>query len=1030
MKIKKLSVCFLAVLGLCCISAFGLLKIASTANAEIATLSSDVAFEETYSINSDVTVPAANIVYGGTQRETSVKIVFPNEKTYLIEAGGKVNVSEFGEYTVVYYAMADGKYVSVSKTFMVKNQLVTFSGDKSTCTYGAHSVYAKRVRGLVVSLAQGETMRFNRIIDLKALNGEKAFTFFATPELSPLADADVIKFTFTDAYDENNYVTVRVKFIGDGTESWNNNNVYCDATFGSQAAYTGLESKEKSTDTVYIEGGNYYLHKNSKEYGSPIYFSTAGYIDSDDKLGDYKYGVSFDLDKKTVYSQTEEDTKLITDLDSAVLYTDLWKGFTTGEVFLSVSAENYSVGALGMVFTDIGGYDLKESDFLVESAPIVSVDTDGYDEKALPHAIVGKRYNVFGAQAYDVYDGKTDVTVKTYFGYHSTKTTDVWTNGEYFVPQFEGIYTIEYLATNSNGKTTVKTLDVKAVKSTDANALSINVDGKENGGGVGCKIKVAEAYTVQNTTGRYSVNATAVLDSDNSVKYEIDENLTFTPLYAGTYTITFDCADYVMQTLESYKLTVTVEDGKPLISDEAVLLPKTLIKGMKYEIPQISGYTFTSGTPQSAVCEIFVKEDDGAEKKLTENIYTVAANGSVKLIYRLTEGEKKTDRSLEFDVIDVREGNDLSVGKYFRSTSATATSVAESGYVVLSTNENTVWEFINPLPSAETTWRIRTADASDAVKKFEKIEFTLSDLLNSDLKVVVSVYKNGDNIAVAVNGEIKTEIEAKFSDYNGKDLIFTFNEKNKTLAVDAVTGIKINTYSNGETFNGFTSGKITLNIGLSGVTGESSVFVRQINNQTLRDMKKETTGPDIFCETLRGYRTKGDVITFSAPSTGDVLDSYATLKFTVKKSDGTFVTAEDGTILNGSQDPYKEYKYKVTDYGSIEVSYESQDSLGNTENYSYVIHCKDKTAPVLSLSDAVTEGKVGKKIKIATLSASDDSGNDGITTFIALYDCDGVVKELTGDNFVADKAGVYKIVYMAFDAEGNVATIFYNVTVS
>lgn len=1000
----------------------GCTAVALTVNtqAQAASLDASVAFEKSYALQTEIPVPSSKITYEGKEYDANVKILYPDGSASLV-TGESVKAVQSGVYTVVYYTVVDGKYVSVEKQFSVKNSAVTFTGDKSSYYYGAHSKYATTKEGLVVNVVAGETMQYNRIINLNELDGESVFSMFVTPESEPKADASRIHITFTDVYDASNSVTVRLKWAGNGTEGWSNNNTYCDAKWSEQDKFVGLEATTNPTGVV-VAGGRYAVSRNG-EYGSPIYFSMAGYIDSKYSLGDIEYGVAFDLENGLVYSNTETTTKLITQLNNSLLYTSLWEGFTTGEVFMSVSGANYEGGSLGLVFTDIAGHDLTADSFEVTTKPVVWAELAGYGEKNLPYAIVGKKYKIFEGSAYDVYDGNLTPTVKVFYGYHSNQPTRVGVENGCFKPTRAGVYTIEYSAVNANGIEGRYTVDVEAVKTDET--LSISLDGKLTEGGIGQTLKVAESYALSNPSGETSVQITATLKNNPSIVYEIDESLTFVPYYAGVYEVAFAYSDYLFAKRETYALTITVEGGKPLIMEQPIL-PAYLIKGKTYTIPRLNGLVFTTGSPEEKACSVFLTEGNGEKQAFTETAYTVGNVSSVTVTYEISDGETTTQKPFVLQVIDVYEGTTFAPDHYFVSNDG-GNATATSDCVELVAAQDSTWEFINLLVSKKVEWRVRLLENA---MSFKYLDFYLTDAVNPEETVKFSFNQDGTYVNVRINDEDRLLITASLDKFFTSDLFLKYDEEFSLFTINNSSELEIEAYRNGKAFKGFSSGKVILKAGLSGVKAESKIAFRKINNQNIREMAGDKTMPIVYYTMHRGYQTVGDTVTLQPAVAGDVFDPSASLQFTVRDGNGNFVVALDGTLLNGEQPSGVAYSFAITQFGTYEVGYVSMDGNGAKAVYSYVIHSVDITAPTVNLVDAVRQAKVGETVKIAKVEMNDDGGEVGLKAFVTVILPNGVLRRLQGDAFTASEAGVYKVQYLVTDASGNVTMASYEITVS
>lgn len=1016
MKRKGVLLCLL--IGILCLtSSFALLPFGNQAKA--ATLSDDfLDFESVYTLNSVIDIPASKIVYNGKEYNSTIKVISPDGNAYALSSES-INAEQSGVYTVVYYAMINGRYVSVEKQFTVSQSTFTFSGERSSYYYGSHKKYATEKQGLVVSLAQGETLYYNKIIDLAKLDGNTVFSLFVTPGEEPLADADKLFFTFTDIYDENNYVTVRLQSLCEGTADWSNNHTYVTAKTGDQTEFVGLEYHSAASSTFEVAGSIF----NAKT-GSPIFFSMGGYLYSSWNIGEIEYGLSFDLSNKTIYSKTENHTKMITDLDNSLLYTNLWEGFTTGEVFMSVYAEEYRGGKTEFVFTDIAGESLNEFDFNTNTKPIINVNTEGYSATDIPTAIVNENYKIFSANAYDIYEGSIDPVVKVFYGYYSTNPTRVDVKDGYFKPTREGIYTVEYSVVNKNGIKNTKTIDVTALEQEEK--LGITLEGKKTVGGVGREVKVVDSYELTNVCGKSSVEIFATLKDNQSIKYSIGEDLIFVPYYAGVYEVSIEYSDYLFDMNEKFDINITVEDGSPLIT-ETPLLPNYLIRGKQYSIPYLEGYVFTTGKPESKTCKTFIQEGNGVRHEVTDRNYTVGDFETVTLIYELSDGTVTIEKSFTLKIVDTTVDGKFSIEKYFVADNSVATTNAESDCLQLVTNKDATWEFINLLVASKVEWRIRTVENA---MSFESMDFYLVDAKNPEQKVKFSFNQDGSYLNVRINDEDRLLLTTSMEKLSKEDLYLKYDEQFNLFTINNTSELLINSYFNGEKFDGFNSGMVILKAGVSGVCGDAKISFRKLNNQNIRKTVEDKTSPIVYYSMHRGNYTIGDKVTFAVAKACDVFDPYTKLSFKVMDSNGDYVTADDGTVLDGTQSCDVEYSYTIDSFGLLEVLYNAIDSANNLAEYSYVIHSVDTVAPSITLLNPVKVGKVGENIEIASYQLSDNLGKDGVEVFVTITNPNGVMQQMKDKSFKASLAGTYVIHYYVTDAAGNVTIESYSIVVS
>ena len=153
--IKKLFLSSLVVFSLTIPSACGTER-NKTSNSKQLTTHSSQEFEikDVYNFGDTFNVPTL-ILDGITYQST---IEFPNGSATRLK---KITLNQVGKYIVHYSAYANGKYYSKDYSFIVKNTIFSFSGNKSRAAFGTMEENYN-IEGLYVSLADGETFTLNR----------------------------------------------------------------------------------------------------------------------------------------------------------------------------------------------------------------------------------------------------------------------------------------------------------------------------------------------------------------------------------------------------------------------------------------------------------------------------------------------------------------------------------------------------------------------------------------------------------------------------------------------------------------------------------------------------------------------------------------------------------------------------------------------------------------------------------------------------------------------------------------------------
>ena len=116
-------------------------------------------------------------------------------------------------------------------------------------------------------------------------------------------------------------------------------------------------------------------------------------------------------------------------------------------------------------------------------------------------------------------------------------------------------------------------------------------------------------------------------------------------------------------------------------------------------------------------------------------------------------------------------------------------------------------------------------------------------------------------------------------------------------------------------------------------------------------------------------------------------------------------------------------------YGTYTVYYYAKDTAGNVQTFTFQVTVVDSVAPEIKTEECDRFVALGKEIKPAEYTVSDDlSSADQITSYVCIVRPDG--SGVSGkESITATMAGVYKIVYYAFDAYGNLSTQTYEITV-
>ncbi len=983
-------------------------------------ISSRYVIGETFVMPKNVTLKKGGKSYGA-----SVMLSDPKGRGYVSET---VTLAQAGKYSLEYRALDDGgKLLAATETFDCYDTLYSVSG-KSTAGYSTVETYDPKngldavdvnESGVLLSLLSGDTFTLNKPIEVSALTeSNAAIDLFVLPEAMCTPDAGQIDVTLTDVADSSNKVTVSVKKVAakETGAVWAERSSYISAGATGQLS-SGLESM--ADGTFKYEGGNYKLHKGD-EYGAPVTFALpGGWYDPNTqkytvRVGSESLRIAFDSATNRVYA----NGTLVIDLDDAQIFgADVWSGFKGKQVILSLGCSSYNSTAANIMITRLAGAETDKNEFFDTTAPEVTVDAD--DTAKMPDAKVGVPYPVGSATAVDNLDGAVEVYTHVWYNYGSPQATLENVTDGTFTPRFAGEYTIEYSAYDKEGNVGRVCLAVTARDNIDE--LTITLSAHATSGKAGEEITVAEPV-FGGGTGRIICNVRAVLKSDSSVSYTVGESGKFVPLYAGTYVVEYTASDYVFTARESYELEVAA--ATEAYMDDNGVLPRYIIAGAKYVLPEKYGYTFTDGKPVESLCTVSV--DNGT---VTNGVLTVTGAESVTVTYSLGGVNKSFPAIPVIDVGYGKKGEFRPQDYFLHDGFDVVPNSSDIAYVMRSASaEKATLPFINAVQAKQFLLQF-AVNASES--NFGSLTVLLSD--SADASVCQKLTYRGNRLTLN-DGASYVLPSSPFGSSDGFEISYT--ESTNELRFTQSLGLYPQTDASGNAFAGFPSGKVYVTIILDEISqGEKAgIRIKTINNQVFGATlvsSGEYMPPQILYTARKGERTVGDSVTLSSAFAASVLDPYVEYSLSVLLG-GNPVADVNGLTLR-EVDPTREYTVKFDEFGSYRITYSVRDGSGKTvtSGHQYIIRVGDVLPPEITIGSAQTSGKRGDTVTVATVSVSDDtSAQDKIKVVTYLQAPSGKITNITGQStFVASSAGTYTVHYRAEDEGGNISIASYSITI-
>jgi len=231
-------------------------------------------------------------------------------------------------------------------------------------------------------------------------------------------------------------------------------------------------------------------------------------------------------------------------------------------------------------------------------------------------------------------------------------------------------------------------------------------------------------------------------------------------------------------------------------------------------------------------------------------------------------------------------------------------------------------------------------------------------------------------------------------------------------------------------FNGFSSGKIYINIEMCGITAASIVEVLEISGDSFyKDMEDFIVPKFALMGQYEGVYGIGDKVSILPGIVCDVLDPGIVESLTVLKPDGSVLSDIHGVKLEGV--PFDSYEVVLENYGYYRLRYSFSDINGNMETYLASFQVVNYIAPVITVSGAIPETlTLGSKLTLPEAYAVDDiDGQRQVAC--AVTSPDGMIWIIQDNREIeCNQKGTYRIRYFAIDVVGNLSEVVYTVNVN
>ncbi|MGI6768793.1 MAG: hypothetical protein ACOX43_06915 [Bacilli bacterium] len=957
---------------------------------------SEVELADEYQKNTLLSIPTVKMFLKGQEYETTAILHHPDGKGTRVDSN--VVLDALGQYNLEYKATVANKTYSFTKRFYVYQPKFELTSTDDRAYFSENAIDG--LEGVLVSLSQDEKLVINDYFDITTATPEKPI-FEASILASNLGTPDflTLQVRFICKNDPSQYLTVIGNYYSGN-----------DCTYFLAGANNQIPSGyEPYWDKIHV--GN--------EWGAPWKGSFTG-IPGNQTLAEDTLRIYFDYETKIVYANYAKG--FVVDLDDSKYFGNLWDGFTENEVYVEVTASRYQgVAPAQFLVVRVGDIDLHEQYVYDTEDPVIDIDFGDYSPTTLPVGLVNHPYRIFEAKATDYLSGDCEVDVHVYANYYSSQKNELEIVEGKFIPQTPGKYYIEYSAIDKSGNLGKEILVVNVVESAEDFYLTLHE--KETYGKNG---ELVPLPRIETGGGIGSVDTEIIIKKDGE---EVPfENGFFRPLATGTYTVTVSVRDFVeREASESYEIEI-IKNEKAVFIDE-INLPKYLISGSTYNFVDVYAYDFSEDGEASLVKAVLVTKDQQGVVEHVDGKYTPEVSEhleNVKIYFKATiKGASSISQTYEIPTCVVGTPTNLNIANYFVSDNAMISSTDNS--IVFQTTSDAKIDFTNPLLAHGLSFEF---DVDANQNAFSKLVVIIQDSINESEVIHINYEKASSTMSyLSVNKGTRYNIPASFFGKGQNAFTFTYDNRQLICGDGSVVRFRVLDNIYGESFTGFSSGKVYISFQFTDVYGSSAIALSKISGQNLSNIKYDLIKPKIALEKEMPFRYKlNDVVTLSPAWAVDVLDPNIYCYYFVKYSDGSFVKDINGEEL--SHIPIDQARQiKLDKYGTYYVSFYAEDWNNRKETtFGYALEVVDLAPPVLVLTgEPTTSANLGDVIRIPNAKAIDEI--DGEREFYVFILCPDGRYVAYGTITEYEMAGKYTIVYYTFDESGNTAKLSFSVDV-
>ena len=874
--------------------------------------------------------------------------------------------------------------------------------------YGYDSIYPT-LTGLEAALVPGDVLTLKNVVDLEEMEEkDQAFvTIFPITHTKGSAEYTKVEIEIIDVYDPTNYLKVRIS-----------GNPLMEDTSDVSYFLAGASNGQKLTG---YETGSDKLHVNN-EYGQYSVFNFSGLLGNSSGTGLF-YSVS----QNAMYTVNYAGAKsFIIDFDDPAYFgTYIWDGFTSNEVYCRIRLDGHKKETATVLVSQYGEYDMANPALCDEKAPALSVDFGEYATETVPNALKNEPYRIFPYSAFDAVDGETEVDVKVYTNYYSTNKKEVTIKNGKFTPRMQVPHHIVYSATDKHGNVAEKIVEIKVVASCDPLAITFGAEIPQTY--VQGEQYEIPAYTTTGGIGNVAVDVSATL---NGEPIEI-QNGAIRPNKVGTLVVTYVLQDYVEQTETiTHEIEITAAEKPTFI--ETPLLPKYLITGNCYTLPKIYAYNYVTGVGEAIETTVTVIEN-GEEMAVNGNVYVPGNVSSAEIVYTAKVGDAVNTYRKTLPVYAVMDGDRLDVSKYFLC-GENGVAKAKTRAVDLTAMADEEFAFLNHVTSVYFRSDLTLTDESFNAKK---VHVYLTDITDDAKQIKFTYTLTGSAATFYVNDNASAAMSVSGTLKKGTRLSLAFEAEQNVVYYDVANDniLQVQTYLNGEPFEGFAKNRVYVTYAIEGVKADTSatLSVTSLNDTYFNNGPADYMEPLIdVIGSIGGEYEINSVVTLPEIIANDVLSGEVDAYITLTSPSGVVMSSTSGVRIENLLYNLTELQVKLPEYGRYTLEVSAKDNFDNETMLPLVFWVIDTQDPTLEILGTLpTNAKVGDNVSVPNAKATDNVAKE-LIVHRYVFSPSGIVTELQDNEtgFRATDAGTYVVVYMVSDGEGNFVSEYHKITVA